>query len=89
MTEKELATAYSLKQKKDKAFNDWQDLIILKDEHSLKPEKELSLSKISHGWVSVHFDDKVEVFDLLLKKAKARYDEAVEVFKNYQPQNSI
>ncbi|MGD1319186.1 hypothetical protein [Chryseobacterium sp. 2R14A] len=89
MTEKDLATAHSLKQKKDKTFNDWQELILLKDEHLLSPESQLSLSKIGHGWVSTHPDDKAEIFDLLLKKAKARFDEAVEAFRNYQPKNSI
>lgn len=86
MTEIDLATAYSLKQKKDKTSNDWQELILLKEEHLLRPEAQLSLSKIGHGWVSIHPDDKAEAFDLLLKKAKARFDEADEAFRNYQPQ---
>lgn len=89
MTEKELEIANSLRQKKNKSFDAWQELILLKDEHLSRPEAQLSLSKIGHGWVSIHPDDKAEVFDIILKKAKARFDEAVEAFRNYQPKNKL
>lgn len=89
MTEKDLEKAYDLKRKSDKAFEDWQNLIALKDEHFHNLQKDLSLSKIGSGWVRTHWEDKPEVLDLLLKKAKARFDKAIEEFRNYQPKKTI
>ncbi|HAO08180.1 MAG TPA: hypothetical protein DCQ50_14620 [Chryseobacterium sp.] len=85
MTDQDLEIAYNLKRIREKAKTDFNELEILKKEHLSTPEKELAIAKVGHGWVTVNADDKIEVIDILIAKAKKRLNNAEKAFSNFFP----
>lgn len=86
MTKEDLKKANELNQaylRTDEAFS---NIDVFKVEHE-QSEKDLNLSKVGSGWVSIPAHRKSEVLNLVWDIAKQEYDKARHDFEYFNPQS--
>lgn len=68
--------------KKEEKYN---DALLWKEEHEATPEKQLSLSNVGHGWISIPADKKQIVLDFVHDILLKEFMDADKLFKGFQP----
>lgn len=83
MTKEVLNEANALNYKQVKAKENFEECVAWIDAHLKNPEKELSLSKIGHGWLSIPAAKKLRVLDLVHEILAEEQSQAISAFANY------
>lgn len=84
MKKEDLNRANELNQAYSKANTIFNEIDLFKTEHE-NSDKDLNLSNVGSGWVTIPAHRKTEVLNLVWDIAKQEYDKARKEFEDFNP----
>lgn len=68
-----------------KAKSDYEDMVLWRGEHMNNNEKDLSLSNVGHGWISIPSESKQDIIFHVETIVTDNYKLAQKNFDEYKP----